>query len=58
MRRNTKKEPVSDVETKKDLSTEQHEEVIRALKLRFENNMNRHEGLKWGKVQGKLEAEY
>ena len=52
----SEKNPVSDVEMKKDLSTEQREEVIRALKLRFENNMNRHEGLKWGKVQGKLET--
>ncbi len=57
VRRNTEKDPVSEVETKKDLSTEQHEEVIRALKLRFENNMNRHEGLKWGRVQGQLEAD-
>ena len=45
-RRNTEKDPFSDVEMKKDLSTEQREEVIRALKLRFGNNMNRHEGLK------------
>jgi hypothetical protein len=43
--RNTEKDPVSDVEMKEDLSTEQREKVIRALKVRFENNMNRHEGL-------------
>jgi hypothetical protein len=57
VRRNTEKDPVSDVEMKKDLSTEQREKVIRALKLRFGNNMNRHESLKWGRVQGKLEAD-
>jgi hypothetical protein len=45
VRRNTEKDPVSDVEMKEDLSTEQREKVIRALKVRFENNMNRHEGL-------------
>ena len=41
---------------KKELPPEQHEELIRALKARFENNMNRHEGLEWVKVQAKLEA--
>jgi hypothetical protein len=24
-----------------------HEELLRALKARFENNMNRHKGLEW-----------
>ena len=38
------------------LSPEQHEELLRALKARFEKNMNRHEGLEWAKVQAKLEA--
>src|SRR3977135_1072920 len=40
----------------KDLSPEQHEELLRALKGRFEKNMNRHKGLEWAKVQAKLEA--
>jgi hypothetical protein len=39
-----------------DLSTEQREELLRALKARFEKNMNRHKGLEWEKVQAKLEA--
>src|SRR5215469_12479719 len=38
------------------LSTEQREELLRALKARFEKNMNRHKGLEWAKVQAKLEA--
>jgi Protein of unknown function (DUF4256) len=38
------------------LSAEQREELLRALKVRFEKNMNRHEGLKWAKVKVKLEA--
>ena len=42
--------------TKKGLSPEQREEVLRALKARFEKNMNRHEGLEWAKVKAKLEA--
>src|SRR6267154_1471334 len=41
---------------KKELSSEQREEILRALKARFEKNMNRHKGLEWAKVQAKLEA--
>jgi hypothetical protein len=52
----TEKDPASGVETKKDLSLEQHEELLRALKARFEKNLNRHNGLEWTKLQAKLEA--
>jgi hypothetical protein len=41
---------------KRELSPEQCEELLRALKARFEKNMNRHKGLEWAKVQAKLEA--
>ena len=41
---------------KKDLSPEQRKELLRALKARFEKNMNRHKGLEWAKVPAKLEA--
>ncbi len=41
---------------KKELSQEQREELISALKARFEKNMKRHKGLEWAKVQAKLEA--
>jgi len=41
---------------KKELSPEQREELLRALKSRFEKNMSRHQGLEWAKVQAKLEA--
>jgi hypothetical protein len=41
---------------KKDLSPQQREEILRALKARFEKNMNRHKTLEWARVQGKLEA--
>src|SRR5213078_1436646 len=41
---------------KKQLSPKQREELLRALKARFEKNMNRHKGLEWAKVQAKLEA--
>jgi len=39
---------------KKELSLEQREELLRALKVRFEKNMNRHKGLEWVKVHAKL----
>ncbi len=40
----------------KDLKTKQREELLSALKARFEKNMNRHKGFKWAEVQAKLEA--
>jgi hypothetical protein len=42
---------------KKELSTAQREELLRALKARFEQNMNRHNGIEWAEVQTKLEAD-
>jgi hypothetical protein len=42
--------------SKKDLSAKQREELLRALKTRFEKNMDRHKGLEWAQVQAKLEA--
>jgi|SRR5665213_313452 len=41
---------------KQELSSKQREELFRALKARFEKNMNRHKGLEWAKVQARLEA--
>ncbi|MFJ8237645.1 DUF4256 domain-containing protein [Ureibacillus sp. NPDC094379] len=41
---------------KRELSHEQSEEILSTLKTRFEENMNRHEGLEWAKVQEKLET--
>ncbi|POY35950.1 DUF4256 domain-containing protein [Solitalea longa] len=39
---------------KKELTTEQHEELIKLLKARFEKNMNRHKGIAWADVATKL----
>ena len=44
------------VKTKKALSPEQREELLKSVKARFEKNMNRHKGLEWPKVKAKLEA--
>ena len=38
------------------MKAKQRYELLKTLKARFEKNMNRHEGLKWAKVQAKLEA--
>ena len=47
---------MKDVETKKEFSPEQREELLKALKARFEKNVNRHRGLEWAEVIAKLEA--
>lgn len=39
----------------KKLSAQQSEELLSILKIRFEKNRKRHEGLDWNKVQEKLE---
>src|ERR1700750_405143 len=44
------------VETKRELSSGQREELLKTLKTRFEKNMDRHQRLEWGKVKAKLEA--
>ena len=47
---------MSNNQTKKELSPEQYEELLSALKARFEKNMIRHKGLEWARLQAKLEA--
>ena len=41
---------------KKELSSEQRKELLKALKARFEKNRNRHKDLEWAEVEAKLEA--
>ena len=38
-----------------DLSSQQHEEILNKLKVRFKENMNRHKGFEWSQVQARLE---
>ncbi len=40
----------------KKLSTDEREELLAALKARFEKHMGRHKGLEWAKVAAKLET--
>lgn len=42
--------------SRQELSEAEQETLILTLKTRFEQNMNRHEGLEWDKVQARLEA--
>jgi hypothetical protein len=42
--------------TKKTLSPEQREQLLKIVKTRFEKNMHRHNGLDWAKVEAKLNA--
>ena len=39
------------------MKAKQREELLRALKARFEKNMNRHQGLEGAQVQAKLEVD-
>jgi hypothetical protein len=49
--------PIAKASTgKKELSPKQREELLRALKARFEKNMNRHKGLEWAQLEARLEA--
>ena len=41
---------------RKELSPAQSEELFRTLKVRFEQNTSRHQGIEWEKVRAKLEA--
>ena len=43
--------------TKKALTSEDSRDFLAELKKRFEENMDRHKGLAWAKVQAKLEAD-
>jgi hypothetical protein len=47
---------MDNMNSNKKFSPEQREELLGALKARFEKNMSRHKGLEWVKVQAKLEA--
>jgi Protein of unknown function (DUF4256) len=48
--------PKSSKSNKKELTREQREQLLKALKARFEKHMDRHPGLEWAKVQARLDA--
>lgn len=42
--------------SKKELSPDERDELLKELKNRFEKNKNRHKGIEWSKVEAKLLA--
>lgn len=42
--------------TKSKLTPAQEENLLKILRTRFENNMHRHKGIEWSKVETKLQA--
>ncbi len=44
------------MQTANGMNDKQRDELISTLMARFEKNMNRHHGIKWVEVQGKLDA--
>src|SRR5579885_3687454 len=48
------KTDMKSVKTKKELSPAEREELLKTVKVRFEENMDRHEGLEWANVQARL----
>jgi len=51
----TKRKPSTTGTSPVDLPPSQREELLEALKDRFEKNVNRHKGIEWAKVQARLE---
>jgi hypothetical protein len=48
--------PIPRIEVDLEVSPEQGEELLRTLQDRFQENMDRHQGLEWTKIQEKLES--
>jgi hypothetical protein len=49
--------PIPKIEINLELSPGRAAELLEALRARFKNNMQRHVGLEWPKIQGKLAAQ-
>ena len=49
--------PIPKVEINLELSSAQGEVLLKTLAIRFEENMDRHKGLEWPKIQTKLESQ-
>ncbi|MCB9421786.1 MAG: DUF4256 domain-containing protein [Ardenticatenaceae bacterium] len=49
--------PIPKVAVNLELSPVEGEELLDTLQVRFEKNMNRHEGLEWAKIEARLAAQ-
>lgn len=47
--------PIPKVKVPKEMSAKEGEKLLETLKQRFEKNMDRHKGMKWEKIQERLE---
>jgi len=48
---------MANINSTKELSPEQHQELLKVLKTRFEKNTNRHKDLEWAPIHAKLQAD-
>lgn len=48
--------PLTKIDVNFEFSPADHEELLKTLQVRFEGNMQRHEGLDWSDIRAKLEA--
>ena len=48
--------PIPKVDVNRTLPSDKGGALLKTLKNRFENHMNRHKGIEWDKVQARLEA--
>jgi hypothetical protein len=48
--------PIPKIEVSLEFSAQQGNDLLETLQARFEQNMQRHEGLEWSKIQAKLKA--
>jgi hypothetical protein len=55
-RQQQKKSSMKGINTRKALSPTGREELLGALRARFEKHMNRHQGLEWASLHARLEA--
>lgn len=49
--------PLPKIKINLDLTPGQSDELLEILRVRFEDNMNRHKGLEWPRLQARLEAQ-
>ncbi len=49
--------PIPKIEIDLRLTPHQSQDLLKTVQARFENNMDRHEGLEWAKIEAKLEAQ-
>ena len=52
----SKKPDMKGVKSKRRLPPDQRDELLRTLRNRFEQHLNRHSGLEWAQVEARLKS--